>query len=335
MMRIAILLGLVLAACGKKEGAPGEVVLYTSLNEPTTRAVTDLFEKRTGVKVVIRADTERDKTVGLVRRLIEERPQPKADVFWCSETANMVRLKSLGVLAKPPSPPKGAERIPAQYKDPGGEWYGFAARARVLIVNTDLVPKEHYPKGMWDILGYEGTPGTAIVKPVTGTTLTHVTALYEVIGEAETDRFLEGILGGGVNLPPGNGRLATLVGEGQIAFGFTDTSDYRLVKSEGKPVDVVYPDQDGIGTLVLPNTVALVRGGPNPANGARLLEFLLSDEAEEILANHPRGHIPLKPGIGHPADVKLPGEFRTMAVDFAAVGAKVEERLEQMNERFP
>ena len=323
-----------LSSCGDGDPAEGKrnVVLYTSLNEPTTRAVTDVFERETGIEVAIRSDTERDKTVGLVRRLIEEKSNPRADVFWCSETGNMVRLKLEGILARPDPLPTDAEKIPAQYRDPDGTWFGFAARARVLIVNTEMVARGNYPKSMWDIVEYQGDPRAGIVKPVTGTTLTHMSALFEVLGDETTNSFLERIKE--VNLQPGNGRLANLVGEGKLPFGFTDTSDYRLVKNEGKPVDVVYPDQEGIGTLVIPNTVAIIVGGPHPGEARALLEFLLSDRAEEILANHQRGHIPLKPGITHPPEVKLPGEFKTMDVDLNAVGARIGERLLEMHERF-
>lgn len=314
--------------------AAGSVVLYTSLNEPTARAVVSVFEERTGIKVEVVSDTERDKTVGLVQTLIEEKSNPRADVFWNSETAHTIRLKAEGVLAKCDPPPEDAARIPARYKDEDGVWFGFAARARVLIVNTDLVAKDATPRSMWDLVDPKWKARAGLVRPVTGTTLTHVTALYRVLGEARANEFLDGVRANEVHLPPGNGKLATLVGEGAIAFGFTDTSDYRLVKSEGKPVDVVYPDQDGIGTLVLPNTVALVRGGPNPENARHLLAFLLSDEAERILAYHPRGHIPLKPGVAHPPEVRVPGEFRAMEVDYAALGADVARRLAEMNERF-
>ncbi len=60
----------------------------------------------------------------------------------------------------------------------------------------------------------------------------------------------------------------------------------------------------------------------------------IGDLAEEILANHQRGHIPLKSGIAHPPEVKLPGEFKTMDVDLNAVGAKIGQRLLDMHERF-
>ena len=321
-------------ACSRAPSS-AEVVLYTSLNEPTARSVLDVFEKETGIQVQVTADTERDKTVGLVRTLIEERSNPRADVFWNSETANTVRLQREGVLEKLTPPPAGSDAIPAQYRDPEGFWFGFAARARVLIVNTQLVSESERPRSIWDLVDPKWKGKAGIVRPVTGTTLTHVTALHAALSPADYERFLAGVLTNECHLPPGNGRLAKLVGEGQMHFGLTDSSDYRLVKAEGLPVDAIYPDQDGIGTLVIPNTVARVRGGPNPEAARKLIEFLLSPRAEQILAFHQRGHIPLKPDIERPPEVRVPGEFKPMQVDFARVGAEVEARMQELDARFP
>lgn len=338
-MRSASLLALLaalipLCACDRQGSGARRVVLYTSLNEPTARAVVAAFERQSGIRVDLRSDTERDKTVGLVQTLIAERGRPQADVFWNSEAAHTVRLVDEGVLERLDPPPAGHERIPAEHRAEDGSWFGFAARARVLIVNTELVPEDERPTSIWDLVDPRWKGRAAIVRPVTGTTLTHVTALYQVLGETETERFLAGLQRNQCHLPPGNGRLAQLVGQGQIAFGLTDTSDYRLVRGEGAPVIAVYPDQDGMGTLLIPNTVARVRGGPNPAEARALIEFLLSDEAERILAFHPRGHIPLKPDVEHPPEVRVPGEFRSMQVDLRAVGRDVARRLPQLDARF-
>ncbi|MBL8861054.1 MAG: extracellular solute-binding protein [Planctomycetes bacterium] len=336
MKKLALItLALCLAVSCSKPGGSGEVVLYTSLNEPTARAVLDVFERESGLRVRLTADTERDKTVGLVRTLLEEQTHPRADVFWNSEAANTVRLQRAGVLEKLDPPPAGWEAIPTQFRDPDGVWFGFAARARVLIVNTDLVPASDRPRSIWDLVDPRWKGQAGIVRPVTGTTLTHLTALHETLPPAEYERFLAGIRANECHLPPGNGRLAKLVGEGQIHFGLTDSSDYRLVKAEGLPVDAIYPDQDGLGTLVIPNTVARVRGGPNPEGARKLIEFLLSERAEEILAFHQRGHIPLKPGVKRPPEVAVPGEFRTMKVDFLRIGAEVEARMRELDARFP
>lgn len=324
---------LLLAGCGGEKRQ--EVILYTSLNEPTARAVLDAFEEETGIRVVIQADTERDKTVGLVRTLIEERNRPRADVFWNSETANTVRLKSEGILERLDPPPANAATVPPEFVDPGGTWWGFAGRARILIVNTELVPEEDFPTSIWDLHDEKWRGQAAIVRPVTGTTLTHVTALYEMLGEEEADAFIQGVLDNECPLPPGNGRVARLVGEGTLPFGMTDCSDYRLVLNEGFPVTAVYPDQDGVGTLLIPNTVARVAGGPNPENARKLIDFLLSERAEEILAFHQRGHIPLKPGIDRPEDVVDPAGLNLMEVDFDRVGLAVADRLEALDARFP
>lgn len=330
---VATIAGLFAVGCGPAE-PDNHVVLYTSLNEPTARAVIDAFERETGIRVIVQADTERDKTVGLVRTLIEERSRPRADVFWNSETANTIRLQREGVLERLDPPPTNAQRIAEQYVDPDGYWFGFAARARVLIVNTDLVDEDDMPDSMWDIIDPKWRGKAGIVRPVTGTTLTHIAALYEVLGDDETERFLAGVQENECHLPPGNGRMAQLVGQGEIHFGFTDTSDYRLVRNEGYPVTAVYPDQDDVGTLLIPNTVARIAGGPNPDNARKLIDFLLSDEAESILAHHQRGHIPLKADIDRPEYVLVPGEFETMSVDFAVIGEAVEARLQQMDARF-
>lgn len=331
-----LLLALVLFLAGCGESVPRQqVVLYTSLNEPTARSVLDAFTDATGIEVVLVADTERDKTVGLVQTLIRERSNPRADVFWNSEAANSVLLAQEGVLEPLAPPPAGAARIPAEFSDPDGYWHGFAARARVIIVNTELVAEEDYPDSIWDIADPEWRGQTAIVRPVTGTTLTHLTAIYEMLGDEVGDQFVDAVLANEAHLPPGNGRLAQLVGEGHIAFGLTDTSDYRLVRNTGSPVTAIYPDQDGIGTLLIPNTVGRVAGGPNPENARALIEFLLSEQAEEILAFHQRGHIPLKPDVPRPQEVIVPGEFRTMEVDMAVVGPAIPQRLEQFDARFP
>jgi len=341
LLATALLLGCSRSSPPERSAAPREVVLYTSLNEPTARAVIDAFEQKTGIRVTVVADTERDKTVGLVQTLIEERGRPRADVFWNSEAANTVRLQRERVLEPLDPPPAGADRVPAEYRDPDGHWWGFAARARVLMVNTELVPESERPTSMWDLIDPKWRGKSALVRPVTGTTLTHITALDEVLGAEETERFLAGVIENECHLPPGNGRLARLVGEGQIHFGFTDCSDFRLVKNEGRPVIAIYPDQrDGeVGTLLIPNTVARIRGGPNPTEARELIEFLISDEAERILAFHPRGHIPLKPIFAdpeaeRPADVLVPGEFRTMEVDIVTVGERVAERMAELDRRF-
>ncbi|MCK4343558.1 MAG: extracellular solute-binding protein, partial [Phycisphaerae bacterium] len=125
-----------------------EVVVYTALDRQFSEPILDDFTAQTGIKVQAVYDTESTKTVGLTNRIIAEANRPRCDVFWNNEILNTLRLKAEGLLQ--PCQPSQAENYPARYRDPEGYWHGFAARARVIIVNTDLVKPEELPKSVAD-----------------------------------------------------------------------------------------------------------------------------------------------------------------------------------------
>ena len=114
-----------------------QVIVYTSVDQVFSEPILKEFERQTGIKVLPVYDVEAAKTTGLVNRLIAESARPKADVFWSNEYAQMIILKEKGVLATYNS--ASAEDIPEQYRDLEYYWTGFAGRARVIIVNTELV----------------------------------------------------------------------------------------------------------------------------------------------------------------------------------------------------
>src|SRR5690606_21977379 len=121
---------LALAACGTDAADADAVTLYVALDQTHSEALVRRFEEQSGLKVRAQYDTEGDKTVGLVSRIIEESARPRCDVFWNNELAHTVRLGQKGLLEPYRSP--AAADIPAEFKDAGGLWAGFAARARVL-----------------------------------------------------------------------------------------------------------------------------------------------------------------------------------------------------------
>ncbi|MDH4240568.1 MAG: extracellular solute-binding protein [Phycisphaerae bacterium] len=148
----SLLAMLILSLGGCKGKRPAqEVVIYTSLDKVFSQPVLEAFEKETGIDVLPVYDSEATKTTGLVNRLIAEKNNPRADVFWNSETGRTIVLKQKGVLTKYISP--SASDIPAQFKDPDGCWTGFAARCRILIYNTDLLKKDDLPKSIFELTG--------------------------------------------------------------------------------------------------------------------------------------------------------------------------------------
>ena len=102
------------------------------------------------------------------------------------------------------------------------------------------------------------------------------------------------------------------------------------------PVAIVYPDQrpGGLGTLFIPNTLAIIRGGPHPAAARRLVDYLLSPEVETMLAAGPSAQIPLNPNVAVPDRIKTPKTIHPMQVDFNTAAEKWDTAAKFLQEEF-
>ncbi len=270
--------------CKSDHSDSKEVVIYTSVDQVYSEPILKEFENKTGIKVVVKYDVEAAKTTGLVNKLIAEKDNPQADVFWNGEFAQTILLKEKELLMSYES--DNMQGIPAQYRDAEGYWYGFGGRARVIIINTNLLSEDEYPTSIYDFLdsSYDAEK-IAIAYPLFGTTATHASALYGVLGSEKGKEFFEKIKARDIRIVDGNSVVRDLVASGDAMFGLTDTDDAAGAIAKGAPVTVVFPDQneEGLGTLIVPNTVAIVKDGPNTEEGKLLLEYLLSTEVEEKL----------------------------------------------------
>jgi iron(III) transport system substrate-binding protein len=282
---IAVILAVIIASMLTIPGDRKKtVVVYTSVDQVYSEPVFRDFENQTGIKVLPVYDVEATKTTGLVNRLIAEKSRPQADVFWCAEFSQMILLKNQSILA-PYQSPSGAD-IPAQYHDLDGYWTGLGGRARVFIVNTDLLTPARYPLTLTDMLSSR-YPGSSIgmAYPMFGTTATQAAALYSTRGYAGAHGFYQNLSEKGIRVVDGNSVVRDLVSSGQLAFGLTDSDDACTAMAEGRHVALVVPDQEegGMGTLVIPDTVALIRGGPHPEDGKIFIDYLLSRGTEGSL----------------------------------------------------
>lgn len=278
--------------------APAEnaVVVYTSVDQQYAEPILQSFARQSGVAVLPVYDVEAAKTTGLVNRLIAEKTHPRADVFWNGEFVQTVLLKEQGLLAAYDSP--SAADIPARYRDPDCYWTGTAGRARVFLINTDLVRPVEYPASLDDMLSPRWSKGDiATALPLFGTALTHAAALYASSGPSAAFTFFRRLKERGVQLVDGNSVVRDLVANGQAHWGLTDTDDAAGALRRGAHVTVVFPDQDatGTGTLIIPGTVALIANAPHPAQGQQLADFLLSQETEALLISSGWCHVPLRP----------------------------------------
>lgn len=287
LFRPAFLVSMLLVLVGCSEPESPQVVVYTSVDQIFSEPVLAQFEKETGIRVKAVYDAEAQKTVGLEKRLIAERERPQADVFWNSEflrTLRTLRLAEGGLFAPYASP--AASDIPAQFRSPENLWTGFGVRARVFVVNTDLVSPEQMPRSLDDLIAPEWKGRACIAKPYFGTTSTHFAALHRRLGEEEYTRFLKNLHANDVALLAGNSTVRDAVVRGDFAFGLTDTDDANVALENGDPVEMVFPDQAGEGAFAVFHTVALVKDGPNPDAARKLVDYLVSARVEnELIAS--------------------------------------------------
>ncbi len=326
MAAIAILAG----CCG---GGGPTVVVYTSLDQIFSEPILNDFEAETGIRVQAVYDVEAAKTTGLVNRLVAEKGRPQADVFWSSEYAQTIMLKDEGVLAPYDSP--SAADIPEEYRDPGDYWTGFAARARIILVNTELVAEEDYPESIFDLLDPRwGDNEVGIANPLFGTTATHAAALFADLGEEEAQAYFEGLLDQNVRVVDGNSVVRDMVVSRELKVGLTDTDDAHIAVAQGQPVEIIFPDQDALGTLLIPNTVAMVNGAPHPDEAKQLIDYLLSPEVEATLAASESVQMPVREGVAGPADMPGLSEILGMDVHPNDVAAQMTASSEWLKEVF-
>jgi iron(III) transport system substrate-binding protein len=318
------LLPAVLAGCGRSRP---RVVLYCAQDREFARDVLADFTEQTGLDVAPKFDTEANKSVSLYREIVAEKGRPRCDVFWNNEIVSTIRLQRQGLLDAYDSP--SAKGYPAWAKADDHTWTAFAARARVLIVNTKLVPQDERPRSLLELAEPRWRGRVAMARPQFGTTATQAACLFEVLGPDKAKAYLSALKDNGVQLAPGNKQVAEWVAAGTtptgkpVAVGMTDTDDAIGEVKAGRDTAIVFPDREGgrgrMGTLFIPNTLCILKGCPDPAGARRLVDYLLSEEVEKRLAEGPGAQVPLNPAVRAdlPPQIETPAGVTVMRVDWA------------------
>ncbi len=296
-----------------------EVIVYSALDQEFSEPLLTAYALKTGVNVRPKFDVESTKTVGLFQMIAAEAGRPRCDLFWNNEILNTLRLKRKGLLA--PFAPAGTADWPAAFTGKDRDWYGFAARARVLLVNTKLVPEREHPTGLNDLIAPRWKDQIGLAKPLFGTTATHATCLFATWGDSKAKDFFGALRANGAKIYAGNRPVAAAVATGEIAFALTDTDDAMLEAASGAPVRIIYPDRtpDALGTLFIPNTLAMIKNARHRELAEALAAYILSPEVETALAKGPSAQIPLNPRVSEPARVETPKTVKPMAADFEKV----------------
>jgi iron(III) transport system substrate-binding protein len=339
MRNLTFLAGICLFLGCSKSAAP-RVVVYSAQDQPFAEAVFADFTKKTNLEVAAKYDTEATKSVSLASELSLDAKRPRCDVHWNNEILTTIRLQREGIYEPYSSP--SAEPYPAWAKAPDHTWTAFAARARIIIVNTKKVPEAERPKSLFDLADPKWKGQVAMAKPLFGTTGTQAAALFEVLGSDAASDYYRKLKANDVRVVAGNKHVAEGVGRGDFALGVTDTDDAFEEFEAGHDVAIVFPDRDGsaanprFGTLFIPNTVAVVKRCPNSDGARKLVDYLLSAEVEKRLAESASHQLPLNPQVKAklPPGMLTPAEVKPMAVDWDKAADRWPESQKLMVDLF-
>lgn len=297
---LAILAALLVGSTSAALAQSSEVNVYSYREPGLIQPLLDSFAEQTGIKanVLFAGD-------GLIERVEAEGELSPVDVILTVDIGNLASAKDKGV--SQPIGTAALERVPAEYRDPEGNWVALSLRARVFYASKDRVTET--------ALSYEDIAGPAWKGRLCTRPGDHVYNIglvanrIAVWGLDKTRDWLGKVRDNLAFPPNGNDRAqvkSILEGTCDLAIGNTYYMGLML-NNEAEPEQkdwaaaarIVYPDTDGAGTQVNVSGAILAKYAPNKDNGEKLIEFLLSDDAQQIYANG-NYEYPVVPGVNPP-----------------------------------
>jgi iron(III) transport system substrate-binding protein len=330
---IVLVLMIVMSACGGTPAvtqapateAPvgqvtGDLVIYSGRAEPLLQPVIDAFKaKYPGVSVLLKAGSNSE----LANALIEEKTNPQADVFVTTELFTVQSLAQEGVFQS--YKPVGADQLPAEFLGEDNMWTGLTRRARVIIHNADLVSQDELPTSIFDLTDPKWKGQIAAAGSTNGSMQAQIAAMRQLIGEEETEAWLNGLIANEVTFFGGHTDVRKAVGAGEFKLGLVNHYYYHLQKAEGSHVGIIFPDQgEGqIGLITNATAAAVVNGAPHVAVAQAFLDFLVSPEGQKLFAEQ-NYEYPLMSDVALQPDVQPLDDFRLADVNVVKASQEFE-----------
>lgn len=298
------------------------VHVYTHRHYASDQELFDLFEESTGIQVnVINASADE-----LIQKMSIEGVHSPADVLITVDVGRLTRAKELKLLQSVNSDILD-NSIPSHLKDPENFWFGMTKRARIMVYAKDRMDKSAL--STYEDLAEEKWKGKILIR--SSDNIYNQSLLASLIvndGEAEAKKWAEGIVRNMARAPKGNDRdqvKAVVAGEGEVAvvntyyIGNMLNSDSPEEVKAAKAIGVFFPNQKGRGAHINISGAGVARYAPNKENAIKLIEFLISKEAQKIFANT-NYEYPVNPDVQPAALLQSWGEFKEDSLLLSKLG---------------
>ncbi len=306
-----------------------EVNIYSHRQPELIQPLMDAFTKETGIAVNIAFV---DK--GMAERLKAEGDRSPADMVLTVDIGRLMELVNAGVTQAVDDPVMTAN-IPAEYRDPGNQWFGLTTRARIIYAAKDRVQPGEITT--YEDLADPKWQGRLCMRSGLNDYNVALTAGYLLHHTPEeTATWLTGLKANLARKPTGGDRdqvKAIWAGECDIAVGNTYYIGQMLNDPEEKvfaeSVRIDFPVFEGGGTHMNVSGIAMTKAAPNKAAALALMTWLAGDAAQKIYADT-NNEFPVKPGVARSALVDSWGAFRPDDLGLADIAAKRPEAVKLM-----
>ena len=266
-----------LTACEKKTGNEKSLIVYCSIDEIWSAPLFKKFTDKTGIKIKPVYDSEANKSVGLANRLIAEKNNPIADIYWSGEPLQIERLALSGVLK--PYLKVGIE-LPEYFSLWDNiYWIPNSFRQRVFAINTNIFTNTNiYPSSVFDLTNKIYYGKIAMANPNFGSTLFHFTSLYTKLGKEDFSEFMKNIKKNKVKTYAGNSQVVIQVVNGNSVIGLTDNDDAEREIKKGAPIAMVDTGE------YFPSGIGIINKKEIKNEQLReFINFIISDEVQAEL----------------------------------------------------
>jgi iron(III) transport system substrate-binding protein len=254
-----------------------ELLVYSVINEDATKALAELFTRKTGVKV----DFFRAATGELVNRVIAEKEAPQADVFLGGAESQHIAIAGAGALDS--YIPASTPGIPAYTRAEDGSWTGFCVLILGIGINEqrfkEKFPGKAYPQ-TWDELNDPAFKGELVFNDpsASSTGYLFLQSQLQRLGETQGWAYLKSLASLAGQFPPSGSAPPRLIGTGEYSICVAYVHAMQTYVAQGHPVKILAPPKT-VGEI---DAVSIIKGGPNRLNARKFVDFMLSKEAQEL-----------------------------------------------------
>ena len=299
MKRVSILTILFTLIAGFSIAA--EVNVFNARHYKADAELYNKFTAKTGIKV----NLINGKAGALEKRMIEEGADSSADLYITADAGRCGVFKAKGMTQGGLTSAAIKAAVPSNFRT--SHWTGIAKRARIVYYAPERVSGAELAGLTYESLADPKWKGRLVIRKSSNIyNKSLVASLVKNNGKAATAEWAKGVVSNMARTPKGNDRaqiMAVAAGEADIAVANTYYLALMLSGKKGaeqqaaaKKVKPFFPNQDGRGTHMNISGGGILKHAPNKANAVKLLEFLLTPEAQQHIVNNTFEY-PMIPGV--------------------------------------